>query len=67
MISTFRLSDRGHFLPPVANRNLITWPRDPQIMLMNLLPIESVTGLWEMLCCVGTLLATMLIWVCNLR
>jgi hypothetical protein len=36
-------------------------------MLLNLLPIESVVGLWEMLCCVGTLAATLLVWVCNLR
>ena len=61
-----RLSDRRHFLPPVANRTYSSKRSGPN-MLINLLPVESVTGLWEMLCCVGTLLATMLIWVCNLR
>lgn len=32
-----------------------------------LMPAESISGLWEMACCAGTVLTTLLVWFCSLR
>lgn len=36
-------------------------------MTPYLMPAEAVAGLWEMLCLVGTLFTTVLVWFCSLR
>lgn len=33
----------------------------------NLMPIEAITGLWEIIGCVGTMLAATLMWVLQPR
>jgi hypothetical protein len=32
-----------------------------------ILPTESISGLWELICFAGTLLSTLFVWVCSLR
>ncbi len=36
-------------------------------MTPYLMPVETISGLWEMICLVGTLLTTLLVWFCSLR
>jgi hypothetical protein len=36
-------------------------------MTPYLLPIESIAGMWELVCFVGTMLTTLLVWMVNLR
>ena len=36
-------------------------------MVPCLMPAESIAGLWELVCFVGTVISALLVWVCSLR
>ena len=36
-------------------------------MTPYLMPAESISGLWEMVCFAGTILGTLFVWCCSLR
>jgi hypothetical protein len=36
-------------------------------MVQNMLPIEAVSGLWQLVCCTGTLFAAVMLFVAQPR